>query len=207
MEQIWKNKWDKRYSSEEFAYGEEPNKYLREQLDKLKVGTILFPAEGEGRNAVYAAELGWNVFAFDISKEGKNKALKLAKSNNVKINYQVGELETLHFEEQQFDAIGLIYAHFPAAVKSKYHKIFDSYLKKGGVIIFEAFSKNNLDYVQKDEKIGGPKDIESLFSIAEIESDFPDYDFKQLVQMEIELKEGLFHNGKGSVIRFMGIKK
>lgn len=207
MEQIWKNKWDKRYSSEEFAYGEEPNKYLREQLDKLKVGTILFPAEGEGRNAVYAAQLGWNVFAFDISKEGKNKALKLAKSNNVKINYQVGELETLHFEEQQFDAIGLIYAHFPAAVKSKYHKIFDRYLKKGGVIIFEAFSKNNLDYVQKDEKIGGPKDIESLFSIAEIESDFPDYDFKQLVQMEIELKEGLFHNGKGSVIRFMGIKK
>lgn len=86
MEQIWKNKWDKRYSSEEFAYGEEPNKYLKQQLDKLKVGTILFPAEGEGRNAVYAALLGWNVFAFDISKEGKKKALQLAKSNNVMIN-------------------------------------------------------------------------------------------------------------------------
>jgi SAM-dependent methyltransferase len=207
MEQIWKDKWDERYSSKEFAYGEEPNNYLKDQLDKLKPGTILFPAEGEGRNAVYAAKTGWNVFAFDISLEGKKKALQLVASNNVKIDYQVGELENLQYRADQFDVIGLIYAHFPAAVKSHYHTILDKYLRKGGIIIFEAFSKKHLDYVQKDEKIGGPKDIESLFSIAEIQSDFPDYDFEELAEMKIELNEGLFHNGKGSVIRFVGRKK
>nr|WP_315151686.1 class I SAM-dependent methyltransferase [uncultured Flavobacterium sp.] len=207
MEQIWRDRWDERYSGEEFAYGEEPNNYLKEQLDKLKPGTILFPAEGEGRNAIYAAKTGWNVFAFDISEEGKKKALQLAESNNVKIDYQVGELETINYQIDQFDAIGLIYAHFPAAVKSHYHTILDKYLRKGGVVIFEAFSKKHLDYVQKDEKVGGPKDIESLFSIEEIKSDFPDYDFEELTEMEIELNEGLFHNGKGSVIRFVGRKK
>lgn len=207
MEQTWKDRWDERYSNKEFAYGEEPNNYLKEQLDKLKPGTILFPAEGEGRNAVYAAKTGWNVFAFDISEEGKKKALQLAESNNVKIDYQVGELETINYEVDQFDAIGLIYAHFPAAVKSHYHTILDKYLRKRGVVIFEAFSKKHLDYVQNNEKVGGPKDIESLFSIAEIQSDFPDYDFEELTEMEIELNEGLFHNGKGSVIRFVGRKK
>ncbi|MBC7847492.1 MAG: class I SAM-dependent methyltransferase [Flavobacterium sp.] len=207
MEQIWKDRWDERYSNEEFAYGKEPNQYLKKELDKLRPGTILFPAEGEGRNAVYAAKIGWNVFAFDISSEGKKKALQLAASNNVKIDYKVGELETIDYEADQFDAIGLVYAHFPAAVKSHYHTILDKYLRKGGVIVFEAFSKKNLDYVQKDEKIGGPKDIESLFSIAEIKSDFPDYDFEELTEMEIELNEGLFHNGKGSVIRFVGRKR
>ena len=207
MEQIWKDRWDERYSGEEFAYGEEPNNYLKEQLDKLKPETILFPAEGEGRNAVYAAKLGWNVFAFDISEEGKKKALQLAESNNVKIDYQIGELENLMYRADQFDAIGLIYAHFPAALKSHYHTILDKYLRKGGVVIFEAFSKKHLDYVQKDEKVGGPKDIESLFSIKEIQSDFPDYDFEELTEMEIELNEGLFHNGKGSVIRFVARKK
>ena len=207
MEQIWRDRWDERYSGEEFAYGEEPNNYLKEQLDKLKLGTILFPAEGEGRNAVYAAKLGWNVFAFDISEEGKKKALQLAESNNVKIDYQIGELENLMYRADQFDAIGLIYAHFPAALKSHYHTILDKYLRKGGVVIFEAFSKKHLDYVQKDEKVGGPKDIESLFSIKEIQSDFPDYDFEELTEMEIELNEGLFHNGKGSVIRFVARKK
>lgn len=207
MEKNWKDRWDERYSNTEFAYGEEPNKYLKVQLDKLKVGTILFPAEGEGRNAVYAAKLGWEVFAFDISSEGKKKALQLATSNKVKIDYQVGELETLDYKVEQFDAIGLIYAHFPANIKSLYHNILDSYLRKGGVVIFEAFSKKHLEYVQNDEKVGGPKDIESLFSIEEIKSDFPDYDYEELAEMEIELNEGLFHNGKGSVIRFVGRKK
>jgi len=80
-------------------------------------------------------------------------------------------------------------------------------LKPGGVIIFEAFSKKHIEYVAKNEKVGGPKDIASLFSIEEIKTDFPNYDFEELVEMEIELKEGLFHNGQGSVIRFTGRKK
>ena len=55
MNDLWTNRWNDRYSANEFAYGEQPNNYLKEQLEKLPVGTILFPAEGEGRNAVFAA--------------------------------------------------------------------------------------------------------------------------------------------------------
>lgn len=65
--------WNGRYASEEFVYGKLPNEFLKEQLVKLPVGEILFPAEGEGRNAVYAARLGWTVSAYDISSEGKGK--------------------------------------------------------------------------------------------------------------------------------------
>ena len=204
---IWTARWNERYGKEEFAYGEEPNNYLKEQLKKFDVGTILFPAEGEGRNAIFAAKLGWHVSAFDISSEGKNKALKLAESNNVTIDYEVGELHKLPYQPEQFDAIALIYAHFPANIKSSYHKKLDTFLKKGGVIIFEAFSKKHLDYVTANEKVGGPKDLESLFSIEEIKTDFPNYEIIELVEKEIELKEGLFHNGYGSVIRFAGRKK
>ena len=69
--------WNERYRQNEFAYGEEPNEFLKEQLAKLQPGSILFPAEGEGRNAVYAAQSGWQVSAFDISEEGKKKAERL----------------------------------------------------------------------------------------------------------------------------------
>lgn len=206
LNDVWTARWDDRYSKDEFAYGEEPNHYLKEQLTKIKVGKILFPAEGEGRNAVYAAKIGWTVSAFDISNEGKSKALRLAKKNNATIDYKVGELETLDFEHKQFDTIALIYAHFPADIKSQYHKLLDNYLKNDGIIIFEAFSKKHIDYVTANEKVGGPKDIDSLFSIDEIKADFPNYEIIELEEKEIELNEGIFHNGTGSVIRFVGRK-
>ena len=207
LNDIWTSRWNERYSKEEFAYGEAPNNYLKEQLIKLTAGTILFPAEGEGRNAVFAAKLGWNVSAFDISSEGKNKAIKLAEKHNVTIDYKVGELEKMNFVSEQFDVIALIYAHFPANIKSLYHKKFDTYLKRNGTIIFEAFSKKHIDYVNSNENVGGPKDIESLFSIDEIKADFPNYNIIELVEQDIELNEGLYHNGTGSVIRFVGQKK
>ncbi|WP_029275838.1 class I SAM-dependent methyltransferase [Pedobacter borealis] len=207
MNKAWVDRWNDRYSADEFAYGEQPNNYLKEQLMQLDTGTILFPAEGEGRNAVFAAKLGWKVSAFDISMEGKNKALQLAENNNVSIDYQVGELQELNYKAEQFDAIALIFAHFPSSIKSTYHKTLRNYLRKGGLLIFEAFSKKHLDYLAKNEKVGGPKEIDMLFSIEEIRTDFENYEILALEEKEIELNEGLFHNGLGSVIRFIGRKK
>ncbi len=128
--------WDKRYSKSGYSYGEEPNEFLKKELSKLPVGIILFPAEGEGRNAVYAAKSGWKVYAFDQSIEAQKKAFQLAANNKVVINYDVGEFQTLKYKTDQFDAIALIYAHFPAKKKSEYHKKLISYLKKRGIIIF-----------------------------------------------------------------------
>lgn len=207
MTNIWTEKWNERYRAESFAYGEEPNNFLKQQLEKPDSGSILFPAEGEGRNAVYAALLGWKVSAFDISPEGKKKALKLAEKNNTSIDYQIGELTTLNYKPEQFDAIALIFAHFPADIKSNYHKTLTTFLRKGGLVIFEAFSKKHLDYLAKNESVGGPKDIGSLFSIEEIKSDFSDFEIIELSETEVELHEGIFHNGLGSVIRFVGRKK
>lgn len=207
MSDSWTARWNDRYSKEGFAYGDQPNDYLKEQLNKLTAGKILFPAEGEGRNAVFAAKLGWKVSAFDISEEGKKKALQFAQANNVSIDYQVGELQKLNYSPNQFDAIALIYAHFPAEIKSPYHKMLANFLRKGGAIIFEAFSKKHVDYISRDEKMGGPRDSASLFSIEEIKSDFDNFEIIELEEKEIELREGAFHQGLGSVIRFVGRKK
>lgn len=206
METEWKNRWNDRYSSKTFAYGEEPNRYFKEKLDMLKPGNLLLPAEGEGRNAVYAAGKGWKVFAFDISEEGRKKAIMLANKKKVKITYQVGRVEELSYPELYFDVMALIYAHFPAPLKSKYHRALSKFLKPGGTVILEAFSKNHLACLARNAKVGGPKEIEMLFSKEEILADFGEYDFSELVETEIELNEGDFHNGTGSVIRFTATK-
>jgi len=203
----YKNMWNERYMDNEFVYGKEPNLFFKEWLQKLESGSILMPADGEGRNGVFAAQLGWKVTSSDLSEEGKSKALELANEKNVALDYSVGDLEELEFKKESFDAIGLIYAHFAADKKSFLHKKLNDYVKPGGIIIFEAFSKSHLLYNIKDPKVGGPKDINMLFSIAEIAADFENYEILLLEEKQIILDEGKYHIGKGSVIRFVGRKK
>lgn len=199
--------WNGRYASEEFVYGELPNEFLKEQLVKLPVGEILFPAEGEGRNAVYAARLGWTVSAYDISSEGKRKALQWAGKNGVCIDYQVGELRNLHYGKSRFDAIALIYAHFAEEQRPSIHEALDGHLRTGGIIILEAFGKDHIRYQEANPDVGGPRDIHLLYSTDEIERDFSQYEIIELRETEIRLSEGLYHNGVASVIRFVGRKK
>lgn len=79
--------WDERYAVDEYVYGKEANLFLQSKLVGIEPGKALFPAEGEGRNAVFAATLGWDVTAFDISSSAKIKADKLAEEKDVSIDY------------------------------------------------------------------------------------------------------------------------
>jgi SAM-dependent methyltransferase len=203
----YKNRWDDRYKHAEYAYGKEPNLFFRNSIEKIAPGALLLPADGEGRNGVYAAQIGWEVTSSDLSTEAKSKALQLAQEKKVTLNYVTGDIEKLDFPIESFDAIGLIYAHFEANKKSACHRKLNRYLKPGGLIIFESFSKKHLEFNTIDPKVGGPKELDMLFSIEEISTDFEHYVPLLLEEKEIELKEGAFHIGKGSVIRFIGRKR
>ena len=193
-----KDFWNERYEKDEFAYGILPNEFFKKTLDELSAGSLLLPAEGEGRNAVYAASKGWNVTAFDYSESARNKAIRLSKENKVCIDYTV--VSVLDFKSnEQFDAIGLSYAHFPAEIRKQAHENLMQFLKPNGIVIFEAFAKSQLG-----KPSGGPKDEAMLFSIEEIKKEFPSLEFKILKEENIELKEGIFHRGDAAVIRFVG---
>jgi SAM-dependent methyltransferase len=202
-----KEMWDKRYGNSEYAYGEEPNAFFRETLNKLDLkGSILLPAEGEGRNAVYAAKKGMEVFAFDISIEGKNKALELAKKENVQIKYEVGEFSNLNIANYTYDSVALVYAHFPPNIRDSYHQKINELIKPNGILILEGFSKSHLELQQHNPNAGGPKKEALLFSIEMIKNDFSNFEIIQLEEKEIELNEGGYHQGKAKVIRFIGKK-
>ena len=202
-----KEMWDARYGKEEFAYGEAPNNYLKEQINKLAPGEILFPAEGEGRNAVYAATQGWEASAFDLSNEGYKKAISLCMKYQVTIDYKIGNFSQLEYEQETFDTIALVYAHFPEKLRREYHKKLAKYLKPGGTIILEGFSKTNLELRQQQEASNGPKDLKMLFTKEIIRQDFEDFDILELDEKVIKLDEGPFHQGQASVIRFVGKKR
>lgn len=195
------NFWNERYSIEEYVYGTAPNAYFKQELEKLSPGRILMPGEGEGRNAVFAATHGWDVTAFDNSTEGKRKAEKLAEQNDVQINYQLSDYESFQSEPNEFDCIGLIYTHMPSSKRKEYHQKLTSFLKPGGILIMESFSKKQINY-----NTGGPKDIGMLFSREELQNDFNGFTKMSITETGIDLDEGPFHRGKASVIRVYAVK-
>ena len=113
--------WNQRYGANENVYGYEPNEFFKEQIDKLTPGTLLLPADGEGRNGVYAATKGWDVTAFDFSEVARNKALEFAGKMNVEIDYTVADINSYPFP-RQFDVIALIYIHLDPPTRERFHK-------------------------------------------------------------------------------------
>lgn len=197
-----KDFWNERYASPEYAYGTEPSEFLLEQLPFLKPGTILFPGEGEGRNAVYAAHTGWTVTAFDHSEEGRRKALSLAAARKVIIDYHIASFDAMPFREGQFDAIALIFIHPPAGMRHPFLRDLISYLKPGGTILLEGFSKEQVHC-----NSGGPKDESMLFSVEEIQREFAGLDIMHLSQKVVHLREGAYHSGEAHVIDCIAVKK
>lgn len=198
--------WNQRYNDQSYAYGEEPNNWFKSRIDAMKPGRILLPGEGEGRNAVYAARLGWDVVAFDVSEAGKLKAHKLAAKHGVYFDYTVGELSELFYELESFDAIATVFMHFAPGLREKYHRLLGAWLKPGGRFIIEGFSKDQLSRVSENDSGGGPKNEQMLFSLEELKNDFADYDIKELHETVVHLDEGVFHKGMSAVVRFDGRK-
>lgn len=198
--------WDDKFNEDFYIYGKGPNAFLEKNLTGFKPGKVLFAAEGEGRNAVFAAEKGWEVKAFDQSTVGQKKALELAEEKAVNIDYRTGDFLEIPYRENSFDALVLIYAHFPQKFRTDYFAKMRSLLKVGGTLIFECFGENHPDWQAKNPKVGGPKDPELLFSTAEVKHYFPDFDFNVLKEEVTTLQEGAHHIGKGSVVRAMAKK-
>lgn len=193
--------WNQRFSEDGYAYGTEPNQFFKEEIDKRSPGRMLLIAEGEGRNAVYAAQIGWQVDAFDFSEAAKNKAMKLAESKGVNVNYTVLDMKDISLKDNYYDAAALIFVHVDPELRSEVIKKIVASLKQEGIIILEVFEKE-----QVGKSSGGPKDAALLYSLEEVVEEFADLDFITLSKELIELNEGKYHQGEAVVIRFVGAK-
>lgn len=88
------NHWDEKFDSEEYIYGKEANLLVKEIFQKQADNNekILLLAEGEGRNAIYLAKLGYGITTYDISQVGINKQYQLASEACVDIDANYGDI-------------------------------------------------------------------------------------------------------------------
>ena len=182
------------------VYGEAPNPFFKKFIDSKKPGRILLPAEGEGRNAIYAASKGWEVDAFDFSEVAREKALAKAAKKGVHIHYDLQDLETFR-ATKKYDAVCLIYVHLPEEQRKVFHNEVYESIESGGFLVLEAFAKQQIHY-----QSGGPKDPAMLYDAPSICSDFPFLHQIYCGQKEVELDEGAFHKGRAALLQLVGQK-
>jgi len=195
------NFWDSRFGGEGFLYGKEPNAFFAEFLLTIdKKGKLLLPAEGEGRNAIFAAKSGWAVTALDSSAVGREKALKFAEEEGVEMDYEILDLRNFVSRPDQYDFIAIIFGHFPSVFRQELHHKFINSLKKGGHILIEAFAKEQIN-----NTTGGPQDVDMLYSLPLLEEDFSELSIIKLSYEKVFLNEGK-HHGWAEVIRYIGFK-
>lgn len=193
--------WNQRYAETAFAYGEEPNAFFAEQLKRLTPGQLLLPAEGEGRNAVFAARQGWQVTAFDLSATAKEKCTQLAAKHQVAVHFEIDDAALFLYGEEKYDAIALVFAHFPPELRWQVHQQAAAALKPGGMLILEAFTPAQLHY-----NSGGPKEISMLYTASTLRQDFHPLQVQYCEEVLTTLDEGPYHQGMAAVVRLVAKK-
>ena len=190
------NMWDQRYASSDFAYGTEPNDFLRQQAGALPSGNTLCLGEGEGRNAVFLAGIGHAVTALDASAVGLDKARQLADARGVNIRTRQQDLQHYELTPQRWDAIVSIFCHLPAAVRKKVHEQVVFALKPCGVFLLEAYTPDQLSC-----GTGGPPVREMMMDLASLRVELQGLEIQHGIETVREIYEGQYHHGKGAVVQ------
>jgi SAM-dependent methyltransferase len=193
--------WDARYAEPEFAYGTEPNAFLAVVAHHIPVGPVLCLAEGQGRNAVFLAELGHAVVAVDQSAVGLARGQSLAASRNVRITTIASDLADFAIEPESWNGIVSIFAHLVPDLRARVHRDAVKGLAPGGMFVLEAYAPRQIEL-----DTGGPRDAERFVTLAALQPELRGLEWIVAREIEREVLEGTRHTGLGYVVQLLGRK-
>jgi len=193
--------WESRYDTDAYVYGTDPNDFLRASVAALPVGVALCLAEGEGRNAVFLAESGFEVHSVDLTEAGVAKTQRLAQARGVHVEASVGDLATFDIGVERWDLIVSIFAHMPAVVRRDLHRRVVAALKPGGALVLEAYTPDQIG-----RGTGGPSVAEMTMNLGALADELAPLQFKHALELERDIIEGAGHTGVGAVVQIIARK-
>jgi SAM-dependent methyltransferase len=196
-------RWEARFRAPGYAFGKEPNAFLKSQADRLpRSGTALSAADGEGRNGVWLAEQGLDVTTIDFSPTGVEKARALAAERGVKLHAELADVTTWQWPSDAYDVIAGIFIQFvtPAERERLFANIRRA-LKPGGLLILQGYRPEQLKY-----RTGGPQNVEQLYTRALLQSTFGDMAELEIHEHDSAISEGSSHVGMSALIDLVAKK-
>ena len=194
--------WDQRFRESGYAYGTEPNDFLRASVAKLPPGDALCLAEGGGRNAVHLALKGHRVTAQDLSPVGLEKAQQLAQDQGVNLTCVRGDLREFKPEPESVDLVVAIWMHLAPELRALVHRRAVRALRPGGHLILEAYTPEQLRH-----GTGGPPNPELLITAQQLQNELQGLTWLELQETERRIEEGPLHQGQSAVVQAFGQKR
>lgn len=171
--------WDRRYDDAELLWTAEANRFLVREADALAPGRALDLAAGEGRNAVWLAEKGWEVLAVDFSRVGLAKARKLAEARRVSIETELADVRTYRPAFHAFDLVVVMYLHLPWAEMGPVLQRAAGAVAEGGTFLLVGHDRDNLERGH-----GGPPDPSVLYSADQVAAELEGLTIEKAGQVE-----------------------
>lgn len=198
------NPWDVRYASRDTLYGHAPNAFFAATLATLPPGTLLLPCDGEGRNAIAAAQAGWDVEAFDGSTVAIDRLHTRAAAAGVAPRASVADAFAFTPSLPSFSCVALIFAHFPPEARTAFHRRAASWVAPGGTLLLEAFHPDQTAHTS-----GGPRDPSWLLTCDLLHADLAGtgLHIESCTATTTVLDEGPLHQGTAAVVRLIATRE
>ena len=187
--------WNNKFSKTNYFYGINPNEFLASKIELFNNHKkFLCLGEGEGRNAIFFAQNGFEVSAIDASNLGLEKLQNRAIEEKLDIKTTCMDL-TFWKVLEKYDVIVASYLHMYKDEREELFKKIEDSLNTNGYFIAEFFSTKQLSF-----NSGGPKDLDLLYSLEDFSNYFNSCK-KNITEEIVILDEGIGHQGEACVIR------
>jgi 2-polyprenyl-3-methyl-5-hydroxy-6-metoxy-1,4-benzoquinol methylase len=160
--------WNRRYGEIESLWSLTPNRFLVAEAADLRPGRALDLACGEGRNAIWLAEQGWQVTAVDYSDVAIEKARRRAADEDVKVDFHVRDLLAFKPEHRAYELVVVLYLQLPAAERRHVLAMAADAVAHGGTLLLVGH-----DQLNATEGVGGPSDPDVLYTPDDIVAELP----------------------------------
>ena len=170
--------WDERYSGSDLVWGAGPNRFVEEEVAALPPGRAIDLATGEGRNAIWLAEHGWQVTAVDFSAAGLARAARLAAERSVTVDWVRADLLTYQPAPRSYDLVLIAYLHLPSADLARVFRAAAAAVAPGGTLLVIGHDRDNIDRGH-----GGPQDPDRLYTPAMVSTELGGLDIHRADQV------------------------
>ncbi len=177
--------WNERYAASDLVWSAEPNRLFAREVQGLAVGRALDLACGEGRNAIWLAEHGWEVTAVDYAEVALEKAARIAAARGVDVHFVHADLLDYVPERESFDLVAVLYLQIPAEERRLVLGRAAAAVAPEGTFLLIGH-----DLVNLTEGTGGPKDASVLYTPEDVASD--------LVGLTVEQAERALRDVEGA---------